>query len=118
MAPSGPYDYNGQPAPFWIDYISDTGDRWDSTYTVAYYTAQDELTLALDENCTLRTERGHILIFGGDEVYPTASLEGYERRLVLPYTYAFPEPGSAGSLRGSPHVFAPLQRRARSRKRL
>src|SRR4051812_8675645 len=25
-------------------------DGWDATYTVAYYAAQDELTLALDEN--------------------------------------------------------------------
>jgi len=111
VAPFGPHDYSSEPTPFRIDYISDTGDGWDATYTVAYYTAQDELRLSLGEipsegGDTFRTERGHILVFGGDTVYPTASLEEYERRLVLPYTHAFPEPRAAGSLRSAPHVFA------------
>jgi Calcineurin-like phosphoesterase len=104
-----PHDYSDREAPFWIDYVSDTGDGWDATYTVAYHVAQDELTLCVGERLShgaepVHTERGRILIFGGDEVYPTASLEEYETRLVLPYEYAFPE--TAGSGRERPHVFA------------
>src|SRR5215203_3145737 len=32
--PFGPDDYCRQETPFWIDYVSDTGDGWDATYTV------------------------------------------------------------------------------------
>lgn len=106
-----PYNYSGQQAPFWIDYISDTGDGWDATYTVAYHAAQDKLTLSTSEargdgTNGVQTERGSILIFGGDEVYPAASLEAYETRLILPFEYAFPDHDADGSLRSSPHVFA------------
>ncbi|MPR10968.1 hypothetical protein FS320_29345 [Microvirga tunisiensis] len=109
-APFGPYDYSGQPAPFWLDYISDTGDGWDAIYTVAYHAAQDKLTLSPgeardDRTSGAQTERGSILIFGGDEVYPAASLEAYETRLILPFEHAFPKQGT-GWLRSSPHVFA------------
>jgi hypothetical protein len=59
----GHYDYSDQQAPFWIDYISDTGDGWDATYTVAYHAAQDKLTLAPSEarddgTNGVQTERG------------------------------------------------------------
>jgi hypothetical protein len=78
---------------------------------VAYHASQDELTLAVSEdpqkkNVQLCTERGHILVFGGDEVYPIASQENYETRLVLPFEHAFPEPSCGGSLALAPHVFA------------
>jgi hypothetical protein len=111
ITPFGPYDYSDQDTPFWIDYVSDPGDGWDAAYTVAYHVAQDELALCADETPraggeVVRTERGSILVFGGDEVYPAASLEGYETRLVLPYEHAFPKADAAGSLRSAPHVFA------------
>lgn len=111
VAPFGPYDYSDHEAPFGIDYVSDTGDGWDATYTVAYHVAQDELALSLGEMWRtdadmVRTERGHILIFGGDEVYPTASLEEYDTRLVLPYEHAFLAPGGEESLQAAPSVFA------------
>jgi hypothetical protein len=112
-APFEPHDYSTEQAPFWIDYVSDTGDGWDATYTVAYHVAQDELVLARQGDRspsggdrTVRTERGHILVFGGDEVYPTASLEAYETRLVLPYDHALPGNDGEGPLRSVPHVFA------------
>lgn len=110
ITPFGPHDYSNEAAPFWIDYVSDTGDGWDATYTVAYHVAQDELMLDIAEAPQsgegIRTRRGDILIFGGDEVYPTASFEEYDRRLVLPYEHAFPEPRSKGALHVAPHVFA------------
>src|SRR5688572_4146763 len=42
-APFPPHDYRDASTPFWIDYVSDTGDGWNATYTVAYYVAQDGL---------------------------------------------------------------------------
>src|SRR4051812_1397314 len=33
MTPSGAHDYSRETAPFWFDYVSDTGDGWNATYT-------------------------------------------------------------------------------------
>ncbi|MFN0112127.1 MAG: hypothetical protein ACKVZH_24965 [Blastocatellia bacterium] len=67
----------------WIDYVSDVGDGWNSTYAVAHYLSQKSLQLG-----GKNLKRGEILIFGGDEVYPTADHEEYRKRLVYPYSYA------------------------------
>ena len=88
----------------WLDYIGDVGDGWDSTYALAYLLAQPglELTNPRDRNgprCS--TKRGDILVFGGDQVYPTASRAEYQRRLVQPFEtalYRTPAP--------HPHVYA------------
>ncbi len=82
----------------WLDYVCDTGDGWNSTYAVAYALAQREL--ALTGGRTL--PRGDLLVFGGDEVYPAASREAYNRRLVVPYDTAFGDDFPEES----PHVFA------------
>lgn len=85
----------------WLDYISDTGDGFNPTYAVAYYASNPELKLSI-EGKSFDTKRGEVLIFGGDEVYPTPSKENYRKRLVVPYETAFgddlPE--------RRPHVFA------------
>lgn len=88
----------------WLDYIGDVGDGWDSTYTLAYLLAQPtlELTNPCDPNDLNRsTKRGDILIFGGDQVYPTASRAEYQRRLVQPYETALYRSGDS-----HPHVYA------------
>jgi hypothetical protein len=75
----------------WLDYIGDVGDGWDSTYALAYLLAQPnlELTNPRDpDNPRCSTKRGDILVFGGDQVYPTASRAEYQRRLVQPYETA------------------------------
>ena len=46
--------------------------------------------------------RGDVLVFGGDEVYPTPSREEYQRRLVAPYAAAFGDDRPAER----PHVYA------------
>jgi len=70
----------------WIDYVSDVGDGWNPTYAVAYSLAKEELEVSgLEETLP----RGEILIFGGDGVYPTATPEEYEKRLITPYRMAF-----------------------------
>src|SRR5437870_1829068 len=74
-----PYDYSAVQLPFWIDYVSDTGDGWNATYAVAFLAAQPQLTLPTGDQ-EVPTERGSILVFGGDEVYPTASLYEYQTR--------------------------------------
>jgi Calcineurin-like phosphoesterase len=81
-----PEDLSPEPLKeIWIDYVSDLGDGFNSTYAVAYLLAQEQLQV---EGVTEPLQRGNILIFGGDEVYPTADRKEYKNRLVTPYRYA------------------------------
>ena len=110
------YDYSlhystGRDGPFvdrsrprdeiWIDYVSDTGDGWDSTYAVAYAVAQPQLQVRGTAG-DVSLPRGQLLMFGGDQVYPTPSRGAYHRRLIVPYQHAFGEDRPAEP----PHVFA------------
>src|SRR5215204_530278 len=89
----------------WFDYVSDVGDGWNSTYSVAYTLAQETLDVAGEQ-----LTRGEVLIFGGDGVYPTANSEEYEKKLVVPYQRAFNASRSGGvsvdktDLKKNPHV--------------
>ncbi len=80
----------------WIDYVADSGDGWNSTYAIAHLLAQPWLEAGGE-----RLPRAGVLIFGGDQVYPTASREEYERRLVAPYHCALSQ-----SSEPNPMVFA------------
>ncbi len=73
----------------WIDFASDVGDGFDSTYTIAWLLAQPALDLRWDD-ADLHTSRGRFLVLGGDQVYPAASWERYEQRFVGPYRAALP----------------------------
>jgi hypothetical protein len=91
----------------WIDYVGDVGDGWNSTYAVAYHLAQPEHSFAYRDPETgearaCETKRGDVLVFGGDQVYPTASRVGYEQRLLGPYRTALP----CSTAAPAPHVFA------------
>lgn len=91
----------------WIDYVGDVGDGWNSTYAVAHYLGEPGgRTFKYTERDTKKeveapTKRGEVLIFGGDEVYPTASRQEYNDRLVAPYETAL-----RNSPQECPHVFA------------
>ena len=101
---AGPYADAARPRDeIWIDYICDTGDGWNSTYTVAYTASQPVLDVAVDgasEHHHL--PRGDLLVFGGDEVYPTPSRAEYHRRLIVPWETACGDAHQGES----PHVFA------------
>lgn len=92
----------------WIDYVSDVGDGWNSTYSIAYSLARQMIDVS-----DKKLKRGEILIFGGDEVYPTATVDEYEKRFVKPYAMAFNAVRNDNSkdlnevdLKKFPHVFA------------
>lgn len=78
------FDYSDRPE-LWVDFISDLGDGFNSTYTMAHLMAQEQLDL---DGHLLK--RGNILIMGGDQVYPTPELREYNNRLKGPYNAAFP----------------------------
>ena len=69
----------------WIDFIADTGDGFAATYTVAYAASQPRLRTVSDS-----TERGTVLVLGGDLVYPTPTRDEYKHRLIAPLAAALP----------------------------
>ena len=83
------HDDGTQRTSLWLDYVGDVGDGWNPTYAVAYALAQPTLALPADGG-KLETHRGAVLVFGGDQVYPTASAVEYRQRFVEPYRTALP----------------------------
>jgi len=94
------FDYGGEPGgEIWIDYVSDVGEGFASTYTLAWLLAQEGLprpgvgvdgAVAADDPRGERLPRGRILVMGGDEVYPTPGKDGYRNRMAGPYDAALP----------------------------
>jgi len=88
----------------WIDYVSDTGDGFNSTFSIAKLVSEQKLKLALKkdysngnqaENIDLYkdgvvTKPGDLIIFGGDQVYPTPEMKEYENRFKIPFGTANP----------------------------
>lgn len=74
----------------WIDFVADTGDGWRPTTAVLRALAGD----ALHDGATA-LPRAELLLFGGDQVYPTASVEAYERRLLDPLRAVSQDPPSS-----------------------
>jgi hypothetical protein len=87
----------------WLDYVADIGDGFNATYAVASLLGRETLSLAGRGGERIETQRGTVLVMGGDEVYPTASRVDYEHRTVGPYRAAFPYVRDA---RRAPHLFA------------
>jgi uncharacterized membrane protein len=92
-APQGIFDDYASEPEIWIDYVADLGDGWNSTYTIASLLAAKSLDVPFSEapGKLYETQQGRILVMGGDEVYPTASRQGYEDRTVGPYECALAE---------------------------
>ena len=88
LMPASVYDHS-DPPELWFDYVSDLGDGWNSTYTVARLLAQEELALNWDGE-RRSTTRGRILVMGGDQVYPVPKRTEYQNRLIGPYQAAMP----------------------------
>ena len=96
----------GAPAgDVWIDFIADTADGFDQTYSVAWCASQAEIApIGLDRTLP----RAHLTVFGGDEVYPYATPKEYEDRFVGPYLAALPwsEPDSSRRTEKHPRILA------------
>ncbi|HUR84932.1 MAG TPA: metallophosphoesterase, partial [Solirubrobacteraceae bacterium] len=70
----------------WVDYLSDTGDGWHATYTMAWLLAQESLDFDGEA-----LPRAKVLLLGGDQVYPAADPVAYENRFIGPYAAALPK---------------------------
>ncbi len=72
----------------WVDYTADTGDGFDALYAMSYLLAQEQLDIPEAG----KLPRGEVLIHGGDQAYPQATREEYERRFILPLSWAHTSP--------------------------
>src|SRR5688572_7560138 len=87
--PQNAFDYSKEEGgDFWLDYVADLGDGWNSTYAVAYWLSQQTLSLRAHDGRDASTRAGRVLLFGGDEVYPYPSRQGYELGTEKPYATA------------------------------
>ncbi|WP_170970966.1 metallophosphoesterase [Ilyomonas limi] len=100
----------GKNEEIWIDVINDTGDGFNSTFAVAKTVAQKTLTFSYtNEEGNLQsvtTQRGKILIFGGDEVYPFPTLEEYTNRFKIPFASACDDVAELTKENDRPHLYA------------
>ncbi len=90
LSPAVSFDRSGEPE-LWLDYVADLGDGWNSTYTVASLLAAEGLELEWAGE-SHATERGRILVMGGDQVYPVPKHSEYVNRTLGPYRSALPCP--------------------------
>ncbi len=87
------FDFTGAD-DLWLDYIADSGDGFDATTTIASLAAHDLLNLPnpADGGPTRvhETQAGAVLVLGGDQAYPFATMEEYRNRLVGPFRSVLP----------------------------
>ncbi len=73
----------------WIDYVADVADGYRASLAVATALESPQpMHASAGPNEATLAQPGSVLVFGGDEVYPLATREGYQRRLVNPYRAA------------------------------
>jgi len=96
------HDYSSN-NELWIDYLADTGDGFNSTYTMARLFSRESCRHKF-KGSEVTTHRGRLLVLGGDQVYPAASRTEYYNRLVGPFRSALPWVDESKS--DAPHLFA------------
>ncbi|MFN2606635.1 MAG: metallophosphoesterase [Acidimicrobiales bacterium] len=102
LGAGSPPSYADQPE-LWLDYVADLGDAFEPTYTMASLLAAATLDLAVPGEAPVTTPRGRLLVMGGDEVYPVASVRRYQDQTVGPYRAALPYVDDEAS---APHLYA------------
>ncbi|KAI3522114.1 hypothetical protein L1887_11593 [Cichorium endivia] len=85
------YDHFSEKNDFWFDFMADTGDGGNSSYSIARLLAQPSLRV-LDDGCLTKLPRGDLLLIGGDLAYPNPSSYTYEKRFFRPFEYALQPP--------------------------
>ncbi|XP_074279297.1 uncharacterized protein LOC141604730 [Silene latifolia] len=85
------YDHFQEKDDFWFDFMADTGDGGNSSYSVARLLAQPLLKIK-DTEQVHALPRGNLLLIGGDLAYPNPSSFTYENRFFRPFEYALQPP--------------------------
>ncbi|GAA0165384.1 hypothetical protein Leryth_012930 [Lithospermum erythrorhizon] len=85
------YDQFKDKDELWFDFMADTGDGGNSSYSVARLLAQPSLRIRTKEQ-VLTLPRSNLLFIGGDLAYPNPSAFTYEKRFFRPFEYALQPP--------------------------
>ncbi|KAL3617939.1 hypothetical protein CASFOL_038260 [Castilleja foliolosa] len=85
------YDQFSEQDDLWFDFMADTGDGGNSSYSVARLLAQPSIRIRTNDS-QVTLPRGNLLLIGGDLAYPNPSAFTYERRLFRPFEYALQPP--------------------------
>ncbi|KAI4369071.1 hypothetical protein MLD38_017560 [Melastoma candidum] len=85
------YDHFSEKDDIWFDFMADTGDGGNSSYSVARLLAQPSLRVTANES-VLSLPRADLLLIGGDLAYPNPSAFTYEKRFFRPFEYALQPP--------------------------
>lgn len=81
----------------WIDYVSDTGDGFNASASVASLLVPETSRLVNSESdLAHETRAGSLLVLGGDQVYPFASKDAYKNRFIGPFRAVFPRAPTKG----------------------
>ncbi len=62
----------------WIDFVADIGDSWNATYATALLLARRSLKVQGEPD---ELPSAHVVVLGGDLVYPTPSRDQYRRKM-------------------------------------
>ncbi|KAG2663747.1 hypothetical protein I3760_16G048000 [Carya illinoinensis] len=85
------YDQFSGKDDLWFDFMADTGDGGNSSYSVARLLAQPSIHLTREDS-VLTLPRANLLLIGGDLAYPNPSAFTYESRFFRPFEYALQPP--------------------------
>ncbi|GJT45065.1 metallo-dependent phosphatase-like protein [Tanacetum coccineum] len=85
------YDHLSEKDHLWFDFMADTGDGGNSSYSVARLLAQPTLH-AINDDSIQSLPRADLLLIGGDLAYPNPSAFTYEKRFFRPFEYALQPP--------------------------
>lgn len=85
------YDHFSEKDDFWFDFMADTGDGGNSSYSIARLLAQPSLNVTTSDSM-LSLPRGNLLLIGGDLAYPNPSAFTYEKRFFRPFECALQPP--------------------------
>eukprot|EP00571_Detonula_confervacea_P006288 CAMPEP_0172319744 /NCGR_PEP_ID=MMETSP1058-20130122/38599_1 /TAXON_ID=83371 /ORGANISM="Detonula confervacea, Strain CCMP 353" /LENGTH=1060 /DNA_ID=CAMNT_0013034863 /DNA_START=643 /DNA_END=3825 /DNA_ORIENTATION=+ len=85
---------------FWLDFVSDCGDGFNSSYQISRLLAQPTLDVITPSSSSSKQHgrrilpRGKLLINGGDLAYPDPTPDSYEKRFFRTFEDAMPPPPS------------------------
>ncbi|WP_187478375.1 metallophosphoesterase family protein [Amniculibacterium sp. G2-70] len=80
------FDKRSHPDEYWLDFIADTGDGFDTTTSVFYHLTRSHFS----KNLGVNLKPGDALVIGGDLVYPDGSDKNYGDRFKGPIRFIFP----------------------------
>mmetsp|Transcript_27634 Transcript_27634/g.42846 ORF Transcript_27634/g.42846 Transcript_27634/m.42846 type:complete len:1310 (+) Transcript_27634:227-4156(+) len=85
---------DGEKDGFWIDFMADCGDGFNSSYQVARMLAQPSLRTKFGTNSKRLLPRGQLLVIGGDLCYPDPTVHNFEKRFFRTFEDAMQPPPS------------------------